>query len=106
MKNKICFIIPYFGKLPSYFPLFLNSIKGKPFDVLFFTDIDKPADIPENVLWNITALEDIRSLFVSKLNIQVSLERPYKFCDYKPSYGLVFENYIDQYHFWGSIDVD
>ena len=27
-------------------------------------------------------------------------------CDYKPAYGLIFEDYIKDYNFWGHCDID
>jgi hypothetical protein len=34
------------------------------------------------------------------------LDAPYKLCDYKPTYGYVFADYISQYDYWGYCDVD
>ena len=36
----------------------------------------------------------------------ISLERPYKLCDYKPSYGEVFKDELAGYDFWGNCDID
>ncbi|MCW3080803.1 MAG: hypothetical protein JWR87_2233 [Segetibacter sp.] len=106
MSQKIAFIIPYYGKFPSYFPLFLNSVKEKPFDVIFFTDIAKPNVVPENVLWNLMSTTEIKTLFEKRLDISVAVERPYKLIDFKPAYGFIFESYISNYDFWGTLDVD
>lgn len=105
-KNKICFIIPYYGKFPSYFPLFLDSVKNQPFDVIFFTDIDRPKVLPGNVLWNIISTVEIKDLFRSRLNVQVAIENPYKLIDFKPAYGFIFQSFISNYDFWGTLDVD
>jgi hypothetical protein len=105
-SNKICFIIPYFGKVPPYFPLFLKSVIGQPFDVFFFTDIPAVEDLPKNVIWNIISFSGLKQLMESKLNIEVALEKPYKLIDFKPAYGLIFENYISDYQFWGTLDID
>ena len=34
------------------------------------------------------------------------MDRPYKLCDYKPAYGFLFEEWINDYRFWGHCDVD
>ena len=31
---------------------------------------------------------------------------PYKLCDYKPVYGLIFDEDLQDYDFWGHCDVD
>ena len=31
---------------------------------------------------------------------------PYKLCDYKPAYGVIFEEYLKDVDFWGFCDVD
>ena len=38
--------------------------------------------------------------------MSVSLELPYKVCDYKPAFGLIFEDYLRGVDFWGHCDVD
>lgn len=106
MQNKVAFIVPYFGNFPSYLSLFINSTKGKPIDILFFTNNSAPDDLPVNIKWNLISINTVKELFKSKLNINVGLDNPYKLCDFKPSYGLVFEDYLVGYHFWGNIDID
>ena len=38
--------------------------------------------------------------------IGTHLKSVYKLCDYKPTYGYLFEEYIKEYKFWGYCDVD
>lgn len=106
IRQKIAFIIPYYGRFPTYFPWFLNSVKGQPFNVLFFTDIAKPDNVPENVLWEFMSIPEIKSLFEDRLGISIALEKPYKLIDFKPAYGFIFKNYISNYDFWGILDID
>ena len=45
---KIAIIVPYFGKMPNYFQLFLNSCaSNKKFDWLIFSDDKAKYDYPE-----------------------------------------------------------
>lgn len=106
MNNKIALIVPYFGKLPRYFPLFMNSVKGKSFDVLFFTDIEAPKGLPENMIWHLTTFNELKVLFASKLDMEIGLSKPYKLCDYRPAFGHLFDSFLTPYQFWGSIDID
>lgn len=46
--------------------------------------------------------EQIRTTF----DFHVSIDSPYKLCDYKVAYGEIFERYLKKYDFWGYCDVD
>lgn len=106
MKNKVALIIPYYGRLPSYFPLFISSMKNKPLDVLFFTNQPEPENLPSNIIWKTVEFDEVKKLFDEKLKMNVSLDSPYKFCDLRPAFGLVFEDFLEEYDFWGTSDVD
>lgn len=105
--KKIVFIIPYFGKFNNYFQLFLNSCaENKEIDWLIYTDDKTSYDYPKNVNVKYTTFEEIKKLFQSKFNYKISLERPYKLCDYRPLYGYLFESDITEYEYWGHCDTD
>lgn len=105
--KKCCFIIPYFGKLPNYFQLFLKSCGFNPdFDWMVFTDDHRDFVYPQNVKRILMTFEELRNLFKKKFDFMISLDNPYKLCDYKPSYGYVFEEYLREYRYWGHCDID
>lgn len=105
--KKCAIILPYFGKFNNYFPLFLRSCAYNPaFDWLIFTDDKSEYEYPENVHVHYITFEDMQKLIQSKFKFEVSLEHPYKLCDYKATYGLVFKEYIEKYDFWGFCDCD
>ena len=108
MKNKICFIIPYFGEFPSYFDLFLKSCKyNKDFDWLIFTDNTGNYEYPKNVKKIELTFEECKHIIQGKFKeFAISLDTPKKFCDYKPAYGYIFEEYLNGYEFWGYCDID
>lgn len=110
MNNKLALIIPYFGKLPQYMQLFWNSCAyNKEVDFFLFTDDISVNQhiLPNNVFVYIRSFEEIKKLFRTKLSDdQLYLETPYKLCDYKPTYGLVFQEYISSYDYWGHCDID
>jgi hypothetical protein len=106
MRNKIAFVVPYFGKLPDYFPLFSNSVRNQPFDILFFTDIEEPPNAPNNIKWMKIGFDEIQNQFSKILGEELKPSKPYKLCDFKPSYGLVFNEQLEGYDFWGSLDID
>lgn len=51
-------------------------------------------------------LEQIREIAEAKFDFSVCLKSAYKLCDYKPSYGFLFEEYINNYSYWGHCDCD
>lgn len=105
--KKCCFIIPYFGRFNNYFQLFLNSCRENPtFNWLIFTDDKSNYDYPENVRVVYTSFDKIVEQFQSKFDFKIALDRPYKLCDFKPTYGYVFEDYLKEYKFWGECDID
>ena len=105
--RKCCFIIPYYGKFPDYFPLFLHTCRwNEDFDWLFVTDIDFNGDCPDNVHWLRMSFDELKGLVQSKFDFKISLERIYKLCDFKPTYGYVFEEYLKDYKCWGHCDID
>lgn len=108
MKNNICFIVPYFGTFPSYFNLFLKSCENnKDFEWLIFTDNKDYYDYPSNVKKIELTFQECKIIVQNKFkDFMISLDNPKKFCDYKPAYGYIFEDYLKNYNFWGYCDVD
>lgn len=106
LKNAIVFC-PYFGKLPDYFQLWLNSCKSNSkINFIIFSDSDKKYMVPSNVEIVKLQFEEFVDIIQSKFDFQISLNTPYKLCDYKPAYGYLFSNYIANYDYWGCCDID
>lgn len=107
MVSKVIFIIPYYGKLPEYFKMWLLSVRYNPtVDFLLVTDIEIEQELPSNVkllkwTWR-ELIENIQKPFDFKVNVKT----PYHLCDFKPAYGVVFSEYIRGYDFWGNCDMD
>ena len=105
--KKCCFIIPYFGKFNNYFPLFLKTCAwNTDFNWLVITDDETPYDYPDNFRVIKMSFDELKELVQSKFDFPISLEKPYKLCDYKPAYGYIFEEYLSCYKFWGHCDTD
>jgi hypothetical protein len=104
--HKICIIGIYFGKFPVYFPLWLDSCKYNPtIDFLIITD-QKIKHIPPNVKKINMSFQEFKTLAQSKFDFPISMERPYKICDYRPAFGEICSEYIKDYDFWGHCDFD
>lgn len=104
---SIIIILPYFGKFPNYFNLFLKSCAANTtIDWLLVTDQreeDKLA-IPNNVKlihMEFSALQRItRKRYGSYPRI------PYDMCKYKVVYHELFCEFVKGYDFWGFCDCD
>jgi len=105
--KKIKFIACYFGKWPVWFDGFLLSCKhNEDIDWLFFTDCKIPKNYPSNVKFVKCSMNYLSELATKKLKFKVEIAKPYKFCDLKSAYGLVFEDYLISYDYWGHCDID
>lgn len=104
---KIAIIVAYFGKLPDYFQLFLDSCKfNYGFEWLIFSDDDAVYNYPSNVHLIKMKFSECKELIQSKFDFEITLSNPQKLCDYKCAYGVIFEEYIQGYDWWGHCDFD
>lgn len=104
--KKIILILPYFGKLPNYFPFWLQSVKNNPtIDWLLFTD-NELKSIPDNLKVISLSFTDFAQKFHDFFPFEVKLNSPYKLCDYKIFYGEVLKEYVKDFDFWGFCDCD
>ncbi len=104
--QSIVLIIPYFGKLPNYFPVWKQSALANPtVDFLFFTDVDELQD-EANIHTVHLSFEEFREIFQEKFDFPIAMNAPYKTCDFRPAYGYVLKQYIGKYDFWGHCDID
>ena len=104
--KSILVIHPYFGKFPDIFPFWLEScILNTSIDFLIVTDQIIETSSP-NIHVLKTTLPDVKKKIENVLNMPVWLEKPYKLCDFRPLYGMVFSEYTKKYDFWGYCDCD
>ena len=103
---KIAVISVYFGKWVPYHKLWLKSCEYNPEIDFYVIGDQRMNDLPANVHTIIISLDEIRSMASKKLGVEISLKTPYKLCDYRPMYGLIFEDYLRGYDYWGHCDMD
>ena len=110
MCNKTrnaCFIIPYFGKLPDTMPVYLRTCGANPdFDWLIVTDDHTEYDYPANVHCSYTTFEAFVQRVQSHFDFPIALKRPYKICDFRAAFGVIFAEELKNYRFWGHCDLD
>ena len=105
--RRIIFIVPFYGKKPAYFDLWVKSIEHNPkIDFLFVSDLDLGESFPPNFHILKMSFDELKEKIQSKFDFKISIETPYNLCDFKPAYGDIFEEYIKEYGFWGNCDTD
>lgn len=99
-------VVPHFGERPSYFSLVVRSMARNP-DVHWLLLTDEPvADAPPNVAVRLREFEDLVACIRGHFDFEISLERPYKLCDFRPAFGEIFADELAGYDFWGHCDID
>lgn len=104
---KVAIVIPYFGRFPVWFDLYLYSCSlNSCIDVLFFTDCSIPDTIYPNTIFIKTDFESYCKRVSSALDINFSPCSAYKLCDLRPFYGIIHAKELESYDFWGFGDID
>ena len=104
---KIKLICIYYGMLPEWFPLWLKSCSKNPnYDFLLITDQKYENTYAKNVEIKNLSWEELKHKFENVLEMPISLEKPYKLCDFRPIFGMAFADELKEYDFWGHCDLD
>jgi hypothetical protein len=99
-------IVPYFGERPSYMPLVVKSMAHNP-DIHWLLVTDEPVtEAPSNVSVHLYEFADLVARIQSHFDFAISLERPYKLCDFRPAFGEIFREELAGYEYWGHCDLD
>lgn len=103
--KSIVIIFPYFGTLPIQYRMWRASALYNPtVDFMFFTDADvEPAN---NIIVHKMQFCDFQKIVQKSFDFTITLDRPYKLCEYKQAYGFILQEYIKNYDFWGFGDLD
>ena len=104
---SIVLIIPYFGKWPAWFDLFLLTCRFNPtVEWLFYTDCGAPKRVPSNVNFKEISFLEYKRKVSQRLKINFNPDSAYKLCDIKPSLGYIHHEDIKDFDFWGFSDID
>lgn len=106
-NNSIALIIPYFGEWPDYFDLFLKGCENNNWlNIIFFTDCSIPEKKYNNLTFYKSSLKQTSNLYSLSLGITLELKSSYKLCDFRPCYGVIYKEYLENYKYWGYGDID
>ena len=104
---KIRVISVWFGKLPSYILYFLKTCSAnKTIDWLLMTDQEYLYKPSQNVTFFPSSKRTFEKVVARKLGFNIIINNPYKICDFKPLFGLIFEDHLKGYQYWGYCDLD
>lgn len=112
MKNNyelptIAILMPYFGEWPFWIELFIESCRKNPtIDWYFISDCGKLDSFPDNIKYQELNFQEYKDLVSSRLSINFIPDNAYKICDIRPAFGLIHEDLIRDYDFWGFGDLD
>ena len=106
---KVALIAVWYGGAPPYFEAWSRSAEylKQRYDIFLITDTDfSKRYISENIKLVNISMKNLINRITKTLDIKINVQRPYRFCDFKPMLGLVFQNELSNYDFWGHIDLD
>lgn len=61
-----------------------------------FTDDQTIRNWPDNVLRVFMTFDELKELIQSKFDFEIKIIEPHKLCDYKPAYGYISEEYLEE----------
>ena len=105
--SRIRMILIWFGDFPDFFSYFLKSIgENALFNLLILSDREVNLELPTNVEYKKFTIAEFNQLSSEKLGFDITIQDPYKICDFKPVFGLIFDEFIRDSDFWGYCDMD
>ena len=102
---KAALILPWYGKLPWYWPLFEKSAQRMCFDVIVVAEHGFSVH-GRNFRVAEMSLDELRARAESALGCKVRLDSGYKVCDLRPMFGIVFADLLSDYDYWAYGDCD
>lgn len=88
-------------------PFFLQSCRyNADIDWVFYTDCGPLDNCPDNVRVVSMSFVEYCVKVSSRLGVTFSPAHAYKLCDIRPAFGLIHQEDLDGYDFWGFGDID
>lgn len=105
--TKIAVVTCFFGDWPAWAELFINSCNHNPsVDFFLISDCKPRKPLATNVKLVEFDLARFKALATERLGVEVVFEKPHKLCDFKPTWGVLFQELLSDYDFWGHCDHD
>ena len=105
--KSIAYLVPYFGKLPAGFKMWLLSCAAnETIDWILLTDDRTEYNYPNNVKVHYCTYDSIKERIQNNFDFPIVISKPWKLCDFRPAYGEIFEEHLKGYDAWGFCDND
>jgi len=105
--KTIVMLMPHFGQWPEWINIYMETCRYNPtVDWIFFTDCGRTENHPGNVRFLDMSYRDFLHLASRKLEVDLPESSLRKLCDFRPMYGVIFEEYLQGYDYFGFGDVD
>ncbi len=107
--SRVALFIFYAGPLPGYFRYFLDSFarnQDSNTDLYLFNDHFSQPETVGNIKKIPLTFEQFNELASQKLEIPINANWGYKLCEFRPAFGVIFADYLEDYDFWGYCDPD
>ena len=106
--TRLAFLIPYLGKWPHWMEFFLESVRAN--DQVHFwlvgAELPENLSIPPNVFTRPMDVSEIEGRLSKTFSQVVKLQDSHKLCDFRPAYGLAYQDILGEYDYWGYCDID
>lgn len=108
MNAKIAIITCWMGEYPVYFSLWVKSCEKNPHvDWILIADRKPKEELPSNIIFYQMSLSELQTRVKQEMDLDgFGLTSPYKLCDFRPIYGLLFKKELQGYTHWGHCDID
>jgi hypothetical protein len=107
MNFSIAVILPFYGAWPKYLKAFLTTCANNPvLRYKIITDLKPPTNVPENVEFISMSLQALCERISKCVGFKIEIPYLRKICDFRPSWGHVFEDLLVDYSHWGYGDID
>ena len=105
--TSIKIIIPYFGKFPPQFKFWWKSALNNPGVTFLLITDNHDVKTEQNIKVVYMTFAECQVLVKKLFPFEVALFSPYKLCDLKPCYPLIFRGLYEDTDFigWGDIDL-
>ena len=93
MGRHLAIAAIYFGKYPSTFKYWMQSCGlNKDIDFYLISDYVKPDEMPENMFYAVSSIQDFENRVQKYLHIRCRLDgRIFKICDFRPLVHITCE---------------
>lgn len=108
IQHSIALVTCWYGDYPWYFPYFIKSCSHNPtVDFIIVTEnMQEIMNKPSNVIIVNKTLNELKDEASKKLGFNLNFNNAYKLCDFKAVSGLLFQDILEKYDFWGHGDID